>query len=167
MKTVTSILCLLILSSCATSPNKSQSTSPSQSGPIRLYQGPPLSKEKRVLLIAEKNDSNFTYFISVNKEKIKNRSLMSGPTEIELTPGDHSVQMRFIAKGKLAIPLQAFEKINFKAGKTYLIKSKFIFGEGSYITSAQNTRITVWIEETSSPKKLSLMTLNGFGRKVK
>lgn len=170
MKRIIYGLAVLFLVSCSGASNQTQSRDEARVSPasaplsVRLYEGPELSGDKIVRIVSEQVESRYMYFISVNGSKIPNRSLINGPREVLLKPGNHSVQMRFVAKGKIAIPLRPFPEIDFKEGTTYVVKSEFQEGTGSYIQAAQTTKITAWIEEAGLPDKLGLMTLNGFGR---
>jgi|LUMW01.1.fsa_nt_gb hypothetical protein len=167
MKVLICFFTLVFFISCSNSTKKVKRSvvkAPQVPVSVKLYEGPELPQEKIVRIVSEQTDSRFMYFISVNGKKINSRSLMNGPREVLLRPGSHSIQMRFIAKGKLAIPLKPFNEVNFEKGKTYVVKSNFIFGTSDYISSAKNTKITVWIEEVGKPKKIGLMTLDGFGR---
>ncbi len=133
---------------------------------LALYDGPELPNEQQVRLISETVGKKYAYFIAVNDKDIPNKSLMKGAQEILLLPGKHKIQMRFVSKGQIAIPIEPFETFSFEVGKTYIVKFEHTHGKGTYLDSAGNTRIRVWIEEMGHEDILIEKTVNGFGRSV-
>ncbi len=134
---------------------------------LALYEGPELLDEQQVRLISETMGKKYAYFIAVDDVDIPNKSLMKGAQEILLLPGEHKIQMRFVSKGQIAIPIEPFEAFAFKAGKTYVIKFEHTHGKGTYLDSAGNTRIRIWIEEMGQEGVLIEKTVDGFGRSFK
>ena len=74
--------------------------------------------------------------------------------------------MRFVSQGEIAIPIETFDAVLFEAGKTYAVKFEHTQGKGSYIDSANNTRIRIWIEEARQTTVLTEKIVNGFGKSV-
>ncbi len=163
------LLLVVVLTSCSSSnkvANKSETKQKESQEvtPLHVYDGEELPKTELAQVLTEFTDSTYMYFISVDDNKIKSPSLINGVKEIFLKPGKHSLRVRFVSKGRLAIPLKSFSKMNFKKGKSYTVKSKIVYGTGDYIAVAKTTKITVWIEESGSKKKYASMTVNGFGK---
>ncbi len=134
---------------------------------LKLYDGPQLLAGQQVRLISETVGKKYAYFIAVDDQDIPNNSLMTGAQEILLMPGDHKIQMRFVSKGQIAIPIEPFEIFSFEAGKNYTVKFEHTHGKGNYLDSAGKTRIRIWIEEAGQDGILIKKTVDGFGRSLK
>ncbi len=134
---------------------------------LQLYDGPEQPREQVARLVSDDLGKQYAYFIAVNDEEISSNNLMDGVKEILLLPGDHKIQVRFVAKGEIAIPVEPFEPLLFEAGKSYTVRFEYIPGSGGssdYIGAAQRTRIKFWIEE--SGLRLAEMTVDGLGKIV-
>lgn len=160
-----SILLVIALAGTATA-QKKQKKKDKELEPtiLKLYEGPELPREKVVHVQSVKDGKKYAYFIAVDEVDIPNHSLMNGPQEILLLPGDHKIRMRFVSPGEIAIPIEPFDNVTFEAGKSYSVKLEHTAGSGSYLDSAGKTRIRLWIEETGQPRVLAEKTVNGFGR---
>ncbi len=134
---------------------------------LALYDGPELPDDQQVRLKSETVGKKYAYFIAVDDKGIPNKSLTKGAQEILLLPGEHKIQMRFVSKGQIAIPIEPFETFSFEAGKAYVVKFEHTHGKGSYLDSAGNTRIRIWIEEIGQEGVLIEKTVNGFGKSLK
>ena len=133
---------------------------------LKLYEGPELPADQVVRLNCDDLGKQYAYFIGVDDEKIENNSLMNGAKQIALLAGEHKIQVRFVAKGKIAIPIQPFDPLSFDPGQSYQVKFEYTPGEnvGGYFADAQGTRIKLWIE--SDGKKLTEMMVDGFGERL-
>lgn len=134
---------------------------------LQLYDGPEQPIDQLVRLVSDDLGKQYAYFITVDDKEVPSNSLMNGAKEILLLPGDHHIQMRFVAKGEIAIPIEPFDPILFKAGTTYQIRFDYTPGGGNssdYIGVAQNTRIKFWVEEAGAT--IAEKTVNGFGKTV-
>lgn len=147
--------------------NKKQRKKKEKTTALKLYDGPELQIGQQVRMMSETLGKKYAYFIAVNDEDIPNRSLMTGAQEILLLPGEHKIQMRFVAKGEIAIPIEPFEPFFFEAGKNYMVKFEYTPGKGNYLTGAGSTRIRLWIEEEGKEGILTEKTVDGFGKSVK
>jgi len=134
---------------------------------LKLYEGPELSMEQHIRIVTVNEKKKYAYFIAVDNTNIPNNSLMDGAKEILLLPGEHSIQLRFVSKGEIAIPIEPLDSFFFEAGKTYLVKFEHTHGKGTYLNSAKNTRIRLWVEENGQEDKLLEKTVNGFGKSLK
>ncbi|TRX50644.1 hypothetical protein FNH22_25315 [Fulvivirga sp. M361] len=145
---------------------KKQNRKKTEVAAVKVYEGPELPPEQLVRLVSETVGKKYAYFIAVDEKDIPNMSLMSGAQEILLLPGDHTIKMRFVSKGEIAIPTESFDFLSFEAGKSYVVKFEYTPGEGSYLVSAGNTRIRLWIEEVGQASVLIEQTVDGFGKRV-
>lgn len=134
---------------------------------LKLYEGPELPAEQQVRITTVNEKKKYAYFIAVDDENIPNNSLMTGAKEVLLLPGKHKMQLRFVSKGQIAIPIEPFDLLSFEAGKEYMVKFEHTHGKGSYLSSAENTHIRLWIEEKGKEGVLMEKTVNGYGISIK
>lgn len=171
MKTVkitllTILMLMVAVEGVAQKKKRKDKNSKAEKTAVKLYEGPELPKEQVVVLFSKPEGKKHAYFIAANDENIPNKSLMSGAQQIMLLPGKHKIQMRFVSKGEIAIPVEAFEPCNFEAGKSYEVKFEHSSGKGDYLSAAKNTRIRIWIQEVGNPMVLTQKTVDGFGKQI-
>jgi hypothetical protein len=134
---------------------------------LKLYEGPLLSAEEQVRIITVNEKKKYAYFIEVDGNDIPGNSLMNGAKGILLLPGEHKIQLRFVSKGQIAIPIEPFDLFSFEAGKEYLVKFEYIHGKGSYPSNLEKTSIKLWIEEKGKAGVLMEKIVNGYGIQIK
>ena len=135
---------------------------------LKMYDGPELPMDQVVSLVSDDLGKQYAYFIGVNDDKIESNSLMNGAKHIAVLPGEHTIQVRFVAKGRIAIPIEPFDALSFDQGNRYLVKFEYEPGgkTGGYFGDAEGTRIKLWIEK-SDGSKITEMTVDGFGQRIK
>ncbi len=89
---------------------------------LKLYEGSQLPAEQQVRIITVNEKKKYAYFIEVDGNDIPGNSLMNGAKGVLLLPGEHKIQLRFVSKGQIAIPIEPFDLFSFEAGKEYLVK---------------------------------------------
>ena len=134
---------------------------------LKLYEGPQLSAEEQVRIITVNEKKKYAYFIEVDGNDIPGNSLMNGAKGVLLLPGEHKIQLRFVSKGQIAIPIEPFDLFSFEAGKEYLVKFEYIHGKGSYPSNLEKTSIKLWVEEKGEAGVLMEKTVNGYGISIK
>lgn len=164
MKIVSFLLSLFFISCSTPNTKVVESKKTPIASATHLYAGTELPPSELSQVLTEYTESTYMYFISVDGVKINSPSLMNGVKEIFVKPGQHEMQVRFVSKGSLAIPLKAFPSFHFEKGKKYLIQSRIVHGTGNYIQAAKTTEINVWLKDLTSGKEYLHMKLNGFGK---
>lgn len=134
---------------------------------LKLYEGPQLSAEQQVQITTVNEKKKYAYFIEVDGKSIPGNGLMNGAKGVLLLPGEHKIQLRFVSKGQIAIPVEPFDLFSFEAGKEYLVKFEYFHGKGSYPNNLENTSIKLWVEEKGKEGVLMEKTVNGYGISIK
>lgn len=162
-----SIVLILTTLTVSEAQKKKQKRKEQDNVALHFYDGPEQPLDQVAKLVSDDLGKQYTYFISVDDQEVESNSLMSGVKEIFILPGNHQIQMRFVAKGEIAIPIEPFDSLPFKEGTTYQVKFEYTPGSGKssdYIGVAQSTLIKFWIEEAGEIIMEKLV--DGFGRAV-